>query len=155
MNILPRRLNLLNGSRLYYKTINCEKKSTFCSVKTYHPTVASPKEHLYEQMPSNPAFTERNIQKANPYFLHSCPGQNSLVKYHTLPSLVRHAWLVNTLTSKVPIGSPITGTLAPADICEQKERNLTVRFSRRSWGRNAWRTPRNVCVGGYGFNDIK
>ena len=24
------------------------------------------------------------------------------------------------------------------------------RFSRRSWGRNAWRTPKNVCVGGYG-----
>ena len=22
-------------------------------------------------------------------------------------------------------------------------------FSRRSWGRNAWRTPKNVCVGGY------
>ena len=23
------------------------------------------------------------------------------------------------------------------------------RFSRRSWGRNAWRTPKNFCVGGY------
>ena len=23
-------------------------------------------------------------------------------------------------------------------------------FNRRSWGRNAWRTPKNVCVGGYG-----
>ena len=23
------------------------------------------------------------------------------------------------------------------------------RFSRRSWGRNAWRTPKNVCSGGY------
>ena len=87
LKILPRRLNWLNESRLYYKTINCDKKSAFCSVTTYHPTVASPKEHLYEQMPSNPAFTERNIQKANPYFLHSCPEQNSLVKYHTLPSL--------------------------------------------------------------------
>ena len=30
--------------------------------------------------------------------------------------------------------------VSPADICEQWERNLTARFSRRSWGRNAWRT---------------
>ena len=62
------RLNLLNVSRLYYKTINCKKLNTaFCSVTTYHFTVASPKEHLYEQMASNPSFTETNIQKANPY----------------------------------------------------------------------------------------
>ena len=32
---------------------------------------ASPKEQLYEQMTSNPAFTERNIQKANAYLLYS------------------------------------------------------------------------------------
>ena len=38
VKILPRRLNLPNGSRLYYKTINCEKTSAFCSVTTYHPT---------------------------------------------------------------------------------------------------------------------
>ena len=25
-------------------------------------------------------------------------------------------------------------------------------FSRRSWGRNAWRNPKNVCVGGYKGN---
>ena len=49
--------------------------------------VASPKEQLYEQMTSNPAFTERNIQKANAYLLDSRPEQNSLVKYYTLPNL--------------------------------------------------------------------
>ena len=35
------------------------------------PAVASPKEQLYEQMTSNPAFAERNIQKANAYLLDS------------------------------------------------------------------------------------
>ena len=41
-----------------------------------NPTVASPKEQLYEQMTSNPALTERNIQKANAYLLDSRPEQN-------------------------------------------------------------------------------
>ena len=35
--------------------------------------VASPKQQLYEQMTSNPAFTERNIQKAKGYLLDSRP----------------------------------------------------------------------------------
>ena len=60
---------MLNGSRLYYKTITCEKKSAFCSVLQGNTAAASPKEQLYEQMTSNPAFTERNIQKANAYLL--------------------------------------------------------------------------------------
>ena len=29
------------------------------------------------------------------------------------------------------------------------------RFSRRSWGRNAWRTPKNVCVGGYRSKELE
>ena len=69
--------------------------------------VASPKQQLYEQMTSNPAFTERNIQKANAYLLDSRPEQKSLVTYHTLPSLYVCVWLVNTLTSTAPIGSLI------------------------------------------------
>ena len=32
-----------------------------------NPAVESPKEQLYEQMTSNPVFTERNIEKANVY----------------------------------------------------------------------------------------
>ena len=43
------------------------------------PAVASPKEQLYEQMTSNPAFAERNIQKANAYLLDSRAEQKSLV----------------------------------------------------------------------------
>ena len=99
----------------------------FCLLFTYKvtQTVASPREQLYEQMTSNPAFTERNIQKANTYLLDSRPEQKSLVTYHTLPSLYVCVWLVNTLTSTAPIGSPIICMWSPADICEQWERNLS------------------------------
>ena len=48
------------------------------------PTVASPKEQLYEQMTSNPALTERNIQKANAYLLDSRPEQKSVATYRTI-----------------------------------------------------------------------
>lgn len=65
----------------------CEKKSAFCSVLQGNPTVASPKEQLYEQTTSNPAFTERNTQKANAYLLDSRPEQKSFT-YHTSTELV-------------------------------------------------------------------
>ena len=74
-------------------------------------------------MTSNPAFTERNMQKANAYLLHSRQEQKSLVTYHTLQSLYVCVSLVNTLTSTAPIGSPIICMSTPADICEQRERN--------------------------------
>ena len=92
-----------------------------------NPVVASPKGQLYKQMTSNPAFTERNIQKANAYLylLDSRPEQKSLVTYHTLPSLYVHVWLVNTLSSTAPIGSPIICIWSLADICEQRERTLS------------------------------
>ena len=90
-----------------------------------NPVVASPKGQLYKQMTSNPAFTERNIQKANAYLLDSRPEQKSLVTYHTLPSLYVCVWLVNTLSSTALIGSPIICIWSLADICEQRERNLS------------------------------
>ena len=92
-----------------------------------NPVAASPKDQLYEQTTSNPAFTERIIQKANAvlHLLDSCPEQKSLVTYHTLASLYLCVWLVNTLISTSPIGSLIICTLSPADICEQWERNLS------------------------------
>ena len=61
---------MLNGSRLYYKTI-----IAFCSVLQGNRAVASPKEKPNEQMTSNPAFTERNIQKPNACLLDSRPEQ--------------------------------------------------------------------------------
>ena len=75
-----------------------KKSSAFCSVVQGNLDVASPKEQLYEQMTSNSAFTERNIQNANAYLLYSRQEQKSLVTYHTLQSLYFCVWLVNTLT---------------------------------------------------------
>ena len=102
-----------------------KKNSTFCSVLQGNSAVASPKEQLYEQMTPNPAFTERNIQKANAYLLCSCQEQKSLVTYHALQSLYVCVWFVNTLTSTAPIGSPIICMWSPAEIWEQWERNLS------------------------------
>ena len=51
------------------------------------PAVTSLRGQLYEQMTSNPAFTEKNIQKDNAFLLDSRPVQKSLVTYHTIPSL--------------------------------------------------------------------
>ena len=93
-----------------------------------NPVAASPKDQLYEQTTSNPAFTERIIQKANAvlYLLDSCPEHKIFgVTCHTLPSLYVSVWLVNTLISTSPIGSLIICMLSPADICEQWERNLS------------------------------
>ena len=59
---LPRRLNLQNGSWLYYKALDIEN-TAFCLVVTHHPTVVSPKEHLYEQMASNPAYDKEKCTK--------------------------------------------------------------------------------------------
>ena len=41
-----------------------------------NPAVTSPQEQLYKQMTSNPAFTQRNIQKTNVYLPDSRPEQN-------------------------------------------------------------------------------
>ena len=76
-------------------------------------------------MTSNPAFTERNIQKANAYLLCSRQKQKSLVTYHTLQRLYICVWLVNILTLTAPIGSPLICMWSPADICKQWERNLS------------------------------
>ena len=76
-------------------------------------------------MTPNPAFTERNVQKANAYLLCSRQEQKSLVTYHALQSLYVYVWFVNTLTSTAPIGSPIICMWSPAEIWEQWERNLS------------------------------
>ena len=101
-----------------------KKNSALCSVLQGNPAVASPKEQFYEQTTSNQAFTERNIQKLNPYPLDSRPEQKSLVMYHTLQSLNVRVWLVNTLTPSAPDRSSIICMWSPADICEQWERNF-------------------------------
>ena len=88
--------------------------------------LASPADVLWgSSRVQRPAFTERNIQKTNAYLKDSRPEQKSSVTHHTLPSLHICVWLVNTLTSTVPIGSPIICIWSPSDICEQWERNLS------------------------------
>ena len=52
-----------------------KKNSTFCSVLQGNSAVASPKEQLYEQTTSNPAFTE--IQQPINYLLDSRLEQKS------------------------------------------------------------------------------
>ena len=100
-------------------------------------------------MTSTPAFTERNTQKANAYLLYSRQEQKSLVTYHTLQSLYVCVWLVNTLTSTAPTGSPIICMWSPADVCEQWERNLSFSSADVRGAGTRDEPPKNVCVGGY------
>ena len=92
---------------------------------------------LYDHMTSSSVQRETYTKRQPLSPKYSCPELNSLITYHTLPSLNVCVWLVNTWTLTAPIGSPIICTSAPAHICEQWERDLTTRFSRCSWGRNA------------------
>ena len=93
-------------------------------------------------------------KKPNAYLLDSCPEQKSLVTYHTLPSLYVCVWLVNTLTSTAPIGSPIICMWSPTDICEQWERN-SLSVKQTLVGQEAWRTPKKVGVAGYSRNHLR
>ena len=124
---LPRRLNLLNGNRLYYKTITCEKNSAFCSVSQGNPAITSPKEQLYEQMTSYPASLYREkctkTQRLSPMF---SSGAKIFGHVSHSTELVRMCLACQQLTSTAPIGSPIIWMWSPADICEQWERNLSL-----------------------------
>ena len=100
------------------------------------------------QLTHTPSYREKypKIQLLSYIFVRSKTLWSRIALVST--EIVHRLWLVNTLTSTAPLGSPIVSTWALADICEQWEWNLTARFSRRLWDRNAWRTPKNVCVGG-------
>ena len=121
-----RKSALLQNNKVWKKILPCVQLQG-------KPAVESPKEQLYEHMRYNPAFTERNIQKAIAYLLDSRQEQKSLVTYHTLQSLYARVWLVNTLTTTAPIGSPIICMWSPADICEQWERNLSFSSAGVRW----------------------
>ena len=68
---------------------------------------------------------QREIYKKPTLISYILVRSKNLVTYHTLQSLYVCVWLVNTLTSTAPIGSPIICMWSPADICEQWERNLS------------------------------
>ena len=127
---------MLNGSRLYYTTITCEKK--FCplfSLTRSDPAVASPKEQLYEQMTSNSAFTERNIQKANSYLLVSRQEQKSLVTYHTT-ELVRMCLAFQHFDFNSADWISDNLHVISSRYLRKMGKEFIFRFSRRSWGRN-------------------
>ena len=67
-----RKSALLQNNKVWKKILPCVQLQG-------KPAVASPKEQLYEHMRYNPAFAERNIQKANAYLLDSRQEQKSLV----------------------------------------------------------------------------
>ena len=89
------------------------------------------------------------------YLLDFRPEQKSLVTHHTLRSLYVCVWLVNTLTSD---NSPdwISDNLhvITSWYLRTMGQEFIFRFSRRSWGRNTWRTYKNVCVGGYRSKEL-
>ena len=62
---------------------------------------------LFSQISGRTRAETLATQATNAYLLDSRPEQKSVVTYHTLPSLYVCVWLVNTLTSTAPIGSPI------------------------------------------------
>ena len=128
---------MLNGSRLYYKTITCEKNSAFYSVVQDNPAVTSPKEQIYEQMTSNPAFTERNIQKANANLLYSRQKQKIFGHVSHFTELVRMCLACQhfDLNSADWISDNLHGISSRYLRTMGKE--FIFQFSRRSWGRNA------------------
>ena len=88
-----------------------KKNSVFCSALQDNPAVASPKEQLYEQITSNPASTERNIQKPNTSLLDSRWSPIALYGACTYVFGLSTLWLQQRRL------------WSPADICEQWERN--------------------------------
>ena len=106
--------------------------SAFSSVLQGNPAVASPKEQLYEQTTSNPAFTEIQ-QPIALYLLDSRLEQKSLVTYHTLRMCLACQrfdfnsadWIADNLRV---ISSIYLRTMG---------KEFVFQFSRRSWGRNA------------------
>ena len=100
-----------------------KKNSAFCSVLQGNSTVASPKEQLYEQTKSNPAFTERNIQQTIAHLPDSRPEQN-LWSRITLYRVCTYVFGLSTLWLKQRwLDLSIICIWSPADICEQWERN--------------------------------
>ena len=76
------------------------------------------------------------------FLLDFRPEQKSLVTHHTLRSLYVCVWISDNLHV---ITNWYFRTMG---------QEFIFRFSRRSWGRNTWRTPKNVCVGGYRSKEL-
>ena len=121
--------------------------SCLCSVLQGNPAVASPKEKLNEQMTSNPAFTEKNIQRLSPRF-----SSGSKIFGHVLHSteLVRTCLACQNFDFNSSDWISDNLHVITSWYLRTMGKEFIFQFSRRLWGRNALRTPKNVCVGGYG-----
>ena len=125
-----------------------KKNSAFYSVLQGNPAVASPKEQLYEQMTSNPAFTERNIQKANAYLLDSSGAKTFGHVTHSTELVSKCLACQHFDINSADWISDDLQVISSWHLWTM-EKEFIFRLSRHSWGRNAWWTPKNFCVGGY------
>ena len=105
-------------------------------------------------MTSNPAFTEKNIQKANAYLLCSRLEQKSLVTYHALRELVRMCLVCQHFDFNSADWISYNLHVISSRNLGKMGKEFIFQFSRRSWGRKTWRTPKNVCVGAMVYTDM-
>ena len=71
---------MLKESRLYYKQLSLKKILPFVQLQG-NCAIASPKDQLYEQMTSNPAFTEKNTAISRKVVGKMCTRQSRKVGY--------------------------------------------------------------------------
>ena len=104
-------------------------------------------------MTSNLAFTEKNIQKPDAYLLDSRPERKSLVPGfgHVSHSteLVRMCLACQHFDFNSADWISDNLHVITSWYLRTMGKDFILQFSRRLWGRNAWRTPNNICVGGY------
>ena len=105
-------------------------------------------------MTSNPAFTEKNIQKANAYLLCSRLEQKSLVTYQALRELVRMCLVCQHFDFNSADWISYNLHVISSRNLGKMGKEFIFQFSRRSWGRKTWRTPKNVCVGAMVYTDM-
>ena len=124
LKTLPWRLNLQNGSHLYYKTINCEKILPFVQLQG-NPAVASSKEQLNEKMTSNRAFAEKKYIKGQCLSSRFSSGAKIFGHVSHSTELVRMCLACQHFDFNSADWISIICMWSPADICEQWERNLS------------------------------
>ena len=141
-------LNLLNGRRLYYKTITCQKK-ILPFVQSYK--ITPPLHHLKNNFTNKwhqSSLHREKYTKTQRFSPRLSSGAKIVGHLSHSTELVRMClacqhfdfnsadWISDNLHV---ISSRYLRTMG---------KEFIFQFSRRSWGRNAWRTPKNVCVGG-------
>ena len=147
LKLAERKSALLQNNNVW------KKKFYLCSVLQDNPAVASSNEQLYEQMTSNPAFREKYTKT-----------QRLSVRFSSEAKIFGHVSHFTELVRKCLACQHLDFNSADwtSDnlhvISSRHSRTIgkeyIFQFSRRSWGRNAWRTPENVCVGGYWNNRL-